>query len=329
MLLGKLDVGGIPRKLVVRFWCRGVPVMNASINVSILVSLLIATILPALSSANDILSYSTSVPAEQAQRLNADLNIDWTLPDDAYTKSVLGVGDLSGDSIKQYIASRIHYVVGEKEDMRQNLVLLQNNYSYPNPGVMPDFEKPAELPPPPVTAPPPPKPDHVPMVVMSNVGTGFYFLGKGNGALVGYHFISDSQNIVVPVKSPYAGILKIGAGLFAINMRNPDVNAVSNSIFRISTLMHESHHGDGNSKSLGFAHAICPPGTVYFNMNACDRNSNGPYTVDALFVRQARLKCQADQKCNAAEAEMLAIVATDSFSRVLNLRVLDPKPEGL
>ena len=154
-------------------------------------------------------------------------------------------------------------------------------------------------------------------------------MGKENNVLVGYHFVSGKDDEVVPVKSPYAGILRIGAGLFMITMRNPDLSAKSNSIFRVATLLHESHHSDGNAKSLGFPHAVCPKGHPYYNYNACDRNGNGPYTAGAQFVKNARLNCVADGKCSAGEAEILAIVATDSFSRILDKKIVDAKPEGL
>jgi hypothetical protein len=301
--------------------------MNSIFGGSFL-SFLVLSISPTLARATNNFQYSKTVTAEQSKILDFDINQDWTLPEDPEFAKILGTPDLSNESIQKFLSDRVHYIVGEEEDIKDNLGVIQTAFVYENPSVLPTFEVPAFVPDRPETnINPVPPPIRGQKIIMNNIGLSFYVLGKQNTELVGYHFTSETEDLIIPIKSPLAGILKIGTGLFSIKMQNSNVNAQSNSIFRMANLMHEAHHDDGNGKFLGFPHAVCPLGHDYYNRNACDRNANGPYSVAAHFVRQAQIKCVANKTCTAAEAEQLAIVAMDFRNRVIDNEVYDSHPE--
>jgi hypothetical protein len=170
------------------------------------------------------------------------------------------------------------------------------------------------------------------------VGIAYYYMGKGakNPELLGYKFTSVRGNALLKITSPRVGIVKVGEGLFGITPYIENPASIANAWFRIATLFHEAHHSDGNGKSLGFSHAVCPEGHKYFNYNACDRETNGPYAVGAILLKQARATCMAqyaanpNSGCNPKEAEVIANLMVDSVSRILpGTTMIDPRPEGL
>lgn len=317
-------------------------------NLLLLAALSVGMTLPAAAQARVIL-YSADVPANQASLLEGDVKkaLDIDQNDADLLKKSMGQTDISAAAIQKWLTDRVGYVIGEDEDFRRKLSIVKEKYAYQNPGVFPDVEEPQEEQP----ATPGMQPQAVetdgpqtpqapeadpqateeggPMVVMGNMGAAFYHLGKEKGILVGYNFTQAGKSKVVAITSPRTGIIQIGEGLFKILVNKKDIAAYSNAYFRVSTLLHEAHHSDGNGKTLGFFHALCPKGHAYENVNACDRNSNGPYMVDAAYMKQARTTCIAAKTCTAAEAELMATLAVDSFSRVIDKGVWDARPEGL
>jgi hypothetical protein len=303
---------------------------------SISLAVLLLTGLASLAQARDI-QISSEVPKAQAQALVNDLRTDLSLLNTTDADKALSVSDLSDRTLRLWLTSRAGYIIGENEDINSRLSILQQ-YQYQNPGVFPEFESPKEgqggdgsfhfddaLQ---AAAGGAAQSDVV--TVMANIGTAFYYFGKGKGVLIGYNFQNYlGQQEVVTIKSPRAGIIKIGEGLFLVKLDKTNPASIANTWFRLSTMFHEAHHSDGNGKSLGFPHAVCPAGHEYANRNACDRNSNGPYSAGAQIMKQARATCLSKQTCSAKEAELMAFAALDSFSRVLSTDTWDPKPEGL
>lgn len=170
-------------------------------------------------------------------------------------------------------------------------------------------------------------------VVMSNTGTGLYYLGKTNGFILGLQVETDEASHIVPIASPRAGIIEIGPVLFAdrylINKTEKD--AAINSYNRAATLLHEARHSDGNevNGSLGFFHNNCPDFHDLKGVAACDFNGNGPYSIGGVFMYETAKKCT---DCKEEEKAGLLARAYDSFSRVMKvnnkLRILDETPEG-
>lgn len=160
------------------------------------------------------------------------------------------------------------------------------------------------------------------VTVMSNMGAALYLMGKMNYYVLGLKIGRNK----VPVISPRMGIISIGEGLFMdrlqISPKKP--NSYANSIGRLSTYFHEARHSDGNVKSLGYVHALCPVGHSYENLNACDRSINGPYMIGARFTTHAASACN---ECTEKEKTTLLARALDSYSRVIDTKVWNDEPE--
>lgn len=153
--------------------------------------------------------------------------------------------------------------------------------------------------------------------LMSNFGASIYYHGK----LKNKHYSIKYKKSMftdkrVLVKSPRVGILRVGKGLFekANTINHKDDDSIANTIHRLSTLFHEARHSDGNKKSLGFFHSICPSDSDYAGLLACDNNLNGPYSIGAAVQKEFLKNCDS---CSEAEKEVLRMVITDSLSRVV------------
>ena len=272
------------------------------------------------------IEYSKQVPQDEVNLLNEDLSrpLEFTndLPD---LKNILGVSDLKFETLKAWLAERVRYVIADSEDPSDGLSALQQNYVYPNPNVLPELQTP------PAGSKQKFQDDLSPQrsgVIMSNVGTNIYINGKKMKSLLGYNFQGPLGSTLIPVKSPRVGILQIGQGLFLKKISDDTNSSVSNSIYRLAILFHEAYHSDGHGKSLGFVHALCPSGP-YMNTLSCDRETNGPYTAQAYFIRQAVIPCHDKGLCDDDEAERLAFVGTDALDRVIGDNLADPAPEGV
>lgn len=154
--------------------------------------------------------------------------------------------------------------------------------------------------------------------VMSNIGTALYASGKMDQKLYG---IKISRGLLkkaekVRVTSPRAGVIQIGEGLFAAELRlNQNEMALANSIFRLGTFFHEARHSDGHGKSLGFMHALCPTGHDYENQPACDENLNGPYAIGTLMMAEMARSC--DDACSEKDKQALRMVIIDNANRII------------
>jgi hypothetical protein len=171
-------------------------------------------------------------------------------------------------------------------------------------------------------------------VVMSNLGTAIYYLGKKNSVVIGVDIELADETIQVPMTSPRSGIIQIGPVLFSKRylINTEDIQAKVNSYNRMGTFLHEARHSDGSEEhsSLGFFHQNCPSFHALKGLPACDYNGNGPYTIGGVFMYETATKCTDD--CLEEEKAGLLARAYDSFSRVMKvnnkLRVLNDSPEG-
>ncbi|WPU64759.1 hypothetical protein [Peredibacter starrii] len=150
--------------------------------------------------------------------------------------------------------------------------------------------------------------------VMTNIGGALYLVGKK--AKVPFGLKLDNETVYVT--SARTGVLQVGEGLFLkrfmINKDNE--KASSNSISRLGTLFHEARHSDGNGKSTGFLHKVCPDGHPYGGYAACEIVGNGSYTIGGLAERQLLQNCT---DCSQTELSGLAVKVLDSFDRVIDL----------
>jgi hypothetical protein len=156
-------------------------------------------------------------------------------------------------------------------------------------------------------------------VVMSNVGTLIYLLGKVKHELFGVQ--ADGLGTIQMV-SPRAGVLQIGTGLFMVPETYPNVVRM----FQLTTLLHEARHSDGHGVTAGFLHATCPSGD-YAGTAACDNNLNGPYEIETMAMKTFMTACTS---CTTKESKILQVLYVDTASRRIDAgaTVWDDAPEG-
>ena len=256
-----------------------------------------------------------SVKADQIATIQRDFaalaNLDLS-SDDAQLAQLLGVKQVNTETMQNWLRDRVSTIVGQDFKPERAVFLVQKNVQYANTET-PLFEK--------ASPPPPPKPDPARpaspptkgYTVMSNIGAALYTEGKSQNAIFGIR-LSDGSSL--QLTSPRVGMIAIGEGLFLKQLQpnQVDPNAISNSIFRLATFFHEARHSDGNGKGLSFSHAVCPPKHDYENVNACDRNLNGPYRTGAEMTNLLLQKCPT---CSIAEKERLKLAFLDSYNRVI------------
>jgi len=285
----------------------------------------------------------SAVPKEQIELLRKDF--DWlaTLKTETPTdefRQVLEMNDATPANLSGWLNDRVSYLIAEnfKPSLLNIRPYIFKKFEYPA-SDLPELELPPEAKTSPVLDPnnlPEGKPEDEAKaepkgkVVMANLGSALYLGGKMSKLLLGIKLRGVGR---IPVTSPRVGIIQVGEGLFYDGFYGESVAKDSpiRKAFRMSTFFHEARHSDGNGKSMGFLHALCPPGHDYENMNACDRNTNGPYTVGALMDEHLAKTC-AD--CSEAERETIRLMGLESRSRILPEKdgspatAWDAAPEG-
>lgn len=262
---------------------------------------------------------SSRIDKNQRKTLVNDLevlkNFSFAHSADPRTLSIMELDDLNSESAYKWLRDRVSAVV--EDTNLDNLNIRGRNFTnYPN-NEAPVIEQ--SLP------APSNRPDGKGVTVMSNIGTAIYYAGKTSNQLyrvkIKTGFLSSKK---VEVTSPRSGIIQIGEGLFMRKylMNKENGNAVANSIGRMAVFFHEARHSDGNGKSLGFFHAVCPIEHDFAGAHACDRNLNGPYSVGAQMLKEMARNCDV---CTASEKEQMRLRYLDSMNRVLpkTVKILD------
>lgn len=257
------------------------------------------------------LQIAKDVPKDQQALLQSDLDrlnngksINVTDPN--FNRVMDMSGPVTGDSLLTWLSQRIRYVVSGDLDLQQSFYVEDKSYSFQNPGVTPDIPE------------VPKRPDNGPdkngrkvVTVMTNIGGAVYVIGKQQDMLLGLKIPGVGK---VPVSSPRVGVLQVGEGLFMVRKGVQKVQDVDASMERLSTLFHEARHSDGNGKTLGMLHDICPEGHNLEGYAACDFSLNGSYSVGAQVGKVLAENCK---ECTAAQKENLRLDYLDSFSRVI------------
>ncbi|NOT78385.1 MAG: hypothetical protein HOP07_05215 [Bacteriovoracaceae bacterium] len=271
-----------------------------------------------VSMASEII-LSKAIKPKLRDGINRDLevlsNLKFTEETSEETLKVLGLEKLNSVTAKNWLETRVNYVIEEnalsvyKLLVKKTVFVERKGVTFPNADIVPhalEFNAETEA-------------EDEGVTVMSNIGAGLYMAGKKESQVYGLKISKGflKKPIKALAESPRVGIIQIGEGLFhkelTINNENP--NAISNSLNRLSTFFHEARHSDGNAKSLAFAHSRCPESHDYAGVHACDENRNGPYTVGAVMMKELIKSCGDD--CSEREKEMLKIIAIDSLTRVI------------
>ena len=230
---------------------------------------------------------------------------------------IMNLSSLDSSNVKDWLEERVNYILEDnalsdmKMIMKKAVTIERENVLYPHQDVIPYSLNPANR----------HNAESDNLVIMSNVGVGIYMRGKQDKVLYNLKVSRGllSKPIKVTVDSPRAGIIQIGEGLFSrdltINNLKPD--SIANAINRLSSIIHEARHSDGNGASIGFAHAVCPKGHDLEGEMACDENLNGPYMLKAFFIEE--MVKSAREIITEREKETLRMVILDNMSRVLKI----------
>ena len=276
--------------------------------------------------ASDI-TLSKAIPSGLRSKIEKDLTVIENFKFKADTNDlilkVMGLSVLNSQTASDWLNQRVNYIISENALSPLNLFVHRTVYvdrkdvDFPNPQAIPystDFTSPVSP-----LVPTNTLEDTKSFKVMSNIGAALYMGGKNSkevfGMKISRGFLRKSE--LVSVISPRTGIIQIGEGLFApeLTINKDNADALVNSIFRLATFFHEARHSDGNGKSLGFGHSICPKGHNYAGQPACDENLNGPYTVGALMLVEMARSC--DNNCSDKEKEILKMLILDDASRII------------
>ena len=253
--------------------------------------------------------FANDIPTAQSDLMNQDIRLIRSLQvessDPQLTSQITELFGAvrSGTDYESWLAQRAQVIVAENFTPDRNTIRVIREQHFFRNRELPEIEQGRT----------PPRGGRV-KLVMSNLGAGIYFFGKSSGAILG---LAIPGLNTITVNSPRAGIFQIGEGHFLPLLRRSggtENNTYANSLMRLTTFFHEARHSDGNGPSLGFMHAVCPEGHDYAGYNACDANTNGPYTVGAVFLKSVIANCAA---CSEAEKEALRNAYTDSFSRMI------------
>ncbi len=263
------------------------------------------------------LQFSSEVPSHQKEMILADLKFLESMQfqpqmEDAEVKRIMELAAVNSNSFGQWLTARLQYGVQESFRMENAISISKERYSFENSNVKPIIENASTS-----------APTGTARTMATNIGGAIYYVGKSQNTLLEIKIPGVGK---FAVKSPRVGIFQIGEGLFQPFLKkkgysNEDSKSLPYRIERLSTLFHEGRHSDGNGTSLGFFHAVCPQGHAFQNLNACDRNLNGPYTIGALVTRTLLASCA---QCSPAEREVLKLATLDSFSRVIKVTKITP-----
>lgn len=259
--------------------------------------------------------FHSSVPADQITAMSTDLSYLFNNPiknPDEEFKSLLGINQNNGPEMHNWLVNRVRHIIGESFELNDSSIRVQTGYTFPR-SPLPEIDQAAGL------AESSGENSNI-KTIMSNLGSALYLVGKKGmkirNVLTPVLYGLDLDGETVYATSTRVGIIQVGEGLFFKDFRvTDDELAPSNSISRLGTFFHEARHSDGNGSSTGFAHARCPVTHPYSNNFACEKSSNGSYSVGALTLRNLVANCLT---CSDEETAKLELQILDSFNRILS-----------
>jgi hypothetical protein len=263
---------------------------------------------PPVSVAGKTVTFDASVPEDQAQMIREDLDrfqrLSFSSQEDA---ELFGLSTLNNQTMSAWLSERVKVIVGESYDYAS--LAKGESYDYSPRVFARSSPQEAEF--------------SKMTTIMSNTGAYVYLKGKEADAL----FTLPINGVSIPIRTPRVGIIRIGPGLFTVNrIKSSDLNSLANVLVRMGTLFHEARHSDGNGKTAGFPHASC---TINNQVSsACEMNLNGPYMLEAKFLKLAQSICKSNS-CTVEELEGLKYFQADSASRLIGANMPDPRPEGI
>jgi hypothetical protein len=216
-------------------------------------------------------------------------------------------GGTSGADLTSYLNTRIHYYVDKDED----ITVSPSDYSVKGWTEDQNATENAE-----------------------NISIEYWILGLINNVTVSFEF----QDQTVNVTSARTGIVILDDGYSdKVQFNGAEVDAPS--FYRQSILLHEARHSDctgglsegqlnsisrdesstefsahGDAGHCGHLHVVCPDGSDYAGLFACDNETYGAYGVQDIFLRAAQLQITADGENHT----LVDAMEIDAYSRLIN-----------
>ena len=264
------------------------------------------------------IKFHSSIPENQINAMKADLRYLYSTPISKIDQEFLSIAKMpvgDGPNMHNWLVNRARYIVGESFELSEANILMREGYIFPKTPI-PVIEQIKAI----SQIAPEAEEENSIKTIMSNIGSALYVMGKtgfdNNGKLTPVLLGVNFDGAPVYATSTRVGLLQVGVGLFYEKLNvNPELNAPANSINRLATFFHEARHSDGNGSGTGYLHALCPATHDYAGNYACERVSNGPYTLGGLTMRALLANCTS---CSEVEKTDLALRTLDSFSRVLS-----------
>jgi hypothetical protein len=256
----------------------------------------------------DNIKIASTVPADQTARFIKDIQLlkgmNFTNPD-SQMLTLMGIGDAQGSTLASWMEARVNFIVDENFKLDDtDLSIDKRAFTFPNNG-SPTLETPTKTP---VAG------GNI-QTVMLNISGEIYYGGKENQQLLDVQLPGIGTEAATGMR---IGILQIGSGMF-MPLQQADAGKDPSTFedgmpyvaFRLSTLIHEARHSDGNGPSIAFFHAVCSTGP-YTGYAACDRNLNGPYEIQTAFLNSLVQSCTT---CSAGDKIAIQNLASDDASR--------------
>ncbi len=277
--------------------------------------------------ANPEFIYSYKVNKSKKEAIQKDMEwlkrLKFTKPQDPKTLMIFETDKMDSSFLMKWLFDRVQYIFDREEfsefDLNRDLEVESPVFDYPYPDIFPSeilgnnyLARGRNG------------------ILMTNVGTGLYLSGKMEKVLLALEMKDDQKNKKrIILRSPRVGLIRLGDN-FWMGARRRERDYIDYRILRISTLFHEARHSDGHGESLGFLHSICPEGHDFSGERACDRSTNGPYSVDAYLAYELSWNCK---ECDEEVKEVLKLKILDSLSRVIvdgdfEDHLLPTEPEG-
>lgn len=269
------------------------------------------------------ITFGTDLPAGQVDAILGDLKFlketKLRISDEKTAKEFQRIFKIdprtdASAALLGWLKERVKYVVSEKSDLEENMVDLGES-KYPN-NEKADIEIATKT----------PNSSSTEKVVMNNISGPLYYAGKQDNVLLGYKVSGVEEPI--PLRSPRAGILRVGEGLFSKLTVHDTLRSDSKiySIWRLGSLFHEARHSDGNGKHVAFLHTACPEGHELAGYPACDNNLNGSYSVQYYFLQLVLSSCEAKSfSCDENDKAAMKLMAKEAYGNILQTHPFSEK----
>jgi len=258
--------------------------------------------------------FSNQISAEHIQLIKEDVNFVYSLPtmrDSNNFQKFSEIKVINGPHLHNWLVNRIRYFVPEQIDFEIFFGLTGQNYKYRVHSELSTLYKRGAQ-----------RSDQM-TVLATNLGGALYLYGRQNKNL-GTATINGKTK---PILSPRIGVIQLADAYFSKDyIPNPNPKAAISRFYRLSTLLHEARHSDGNGEATGFLHVMCPKGHAYEDERACDKYENGAYGLEARFDRLLSKNCP---QCSISEVEVLRVMSLDNFSRLILPATAQGKVERL